>query len=108
MGEKPKHTPTPWRVFTTKDGRKLVGVGDKDGQGILDCGFGVWSWMHADGIANAELIVRAVNSHDALVKALRGLLRFCDQATSYEATHPWQFGAYIDAKAALAAFQDAE
>lgn len=65
------HTPTPWRVFTTKDGLKLIGVGDADGQGILDSGFGVWSWMHADGIANAELAVRAVNSHDDMLKALK-------------------------------------
>ena len=65
------HTETPWRVFTTPDGRKIVGVGDKDGQGILDRGFGVWAWNDAEGIANAELVVRAVNSHDDLVTALK-------------------------------------
>ena len=65
------HTETPWRVFTTPDGRKIVGVGDKDGQGILDRGFGVWAWNDAEGIANAELVVRAVNSHDDLVAALK-------------------------------------
>lgn len=60
------HTPTPWRLFTNKDGTKLVGIGDKDGQGILDAGFGVWSWNDPEGIANAKLVVEAVNSHEAL------------------------------------------
>ena len=64
------HTPTPWRVFTNPDGTKLVGIGDQEGQGILDCGFGVWSWNDAEGVANANLVVKAVNSHDALVKKL--------------------------------------
>lgn len=65
------HTPTPWRVFTTPDGRKLVGIGAQDGGGILDAGFGVWSWMDAEGVANAELVVRAVNSHQDLLNALK-------------------------------------
>lgn len=64
------HTPTPWRVFKSRDGTKLVGIGGKDGVGILDAGFGVWAWDDPEGIANAEMVVRAVNSHDALVKAL--------------------------------------
>jgi hypothetical protein len=66
-------TPTPWRVFTTTDGRKLVGIGADDGQGILDCGFGVWAWNDAEGIANADLVVKAVNNHDALVRCLEGI-----------------------------------
>lgn len=59
-------TKTPWRVFTTQDGRKLVGIGSQEGEGILDCGFGVWAWDDAEGIANANLVVAAVNSHAAL------------------------------------------
>ena len=47
------HTPTPWRVFTTPDGRKLVGIGGTEGQGVLDAGFGVWSWQDAEGVAYA-------------------------------------------------------
>lgn len=61
----------PWRVFKSTDGRKLIGIGDEDGGGILDAGFGVWSWNHAEGIANAELAVRAVNSHDDILAALK-------------------------------------
>jgi hypothetical protein len=65
------HSKTPWRVFTTPDGLKLVGIGNQEGEGILDCGFGVFSWNDPEGIANANMVVKAVNSHDALVKALQ-------------------------------------
>ena len=61
-----EHSKTPWRVFTTRDGTKLVGIGTQEGEGILDCGFGVWSWNDPEGIANANMVVKAVNSHDAL------------------------------------------
>jgi len=65
-----EHTPTPWKVFTTPDGRKLVGIGAENGEGILDCGFGVWAWDDPAGIANANLVVKAVNAwYD--VEALR-------------------------------------
>lgn len=87
-----EHTPTPWRVFTTTDGRKIVGIGDQEGQGILDRGFGVWSWNDAEGIANADLVVEAVNSHAALTsrgeeleKALRP---FADVAKNITAQCP--------------------
>jgi hypothetical protein len=76
----PKYTPTPWRVFINDDGTKLVGIGSGEGQGILDCGFGVWAWDDAEGIANANLVVKAVNSHDALVKALQAVI---DAACDY-------------------------
>lgn len=69
-----EHTKTPWKVFTTTDGRKLVGIGAENGEGILDCGFGVWAWNDAEGIANANLVVKAVNSHDALMTALEIIL----------------------------------
>ena len=60
----------PWKVFTTPDGLRLVGIGAEDGGGILDCGYGVWAGNDAEGIANAEMVVKAVNNHEALVKAL--------------------------------------
>lgn len=66
-----EHTSLPWKVFTTTDGRKLVGIGAQSGEGILDCGFGVWAWDDAAGIANANLVVKAVNNHYALVSALK-------------------------------------
>jgi hypothetical protein len=39
-----EHTPTPWRVFVNTDGTRLVGIGGKNGIGILDAGYGVWVW----------------------------------------------------------------
>jgi hypothetical protein len=59
-------TPTPWRVFINTDGTRLVGIGAQDAEGILDAGFGVWAWDEPAGIANAELVVEAVNSHASL------------------------------------------
>jgi len=66
-----KHTPTPWNLLPHEPGDKVrwIEAGDKwDGVRIEverdDCDKEI-----AD--ANAELIVRAVNAHDALVAALR-------------------------------------
>jgi hypothetical protein len=54
-----KHTPGPWRVFLTKDGRRVIGIGELTGEGIADCGFGVWRGGSAEAIANAYLIAAA-------------------------------------------------
>jgi hypothetical protein len=98
-----EHTPTPWRVFKTTDGRKLVGVGAQDGQGILDAGYGVWAWDDAEGIANAELVVKAVNNHEALVAALRGLDTLLDFGDD-DLPNTWTFD---DLSAIKAAFEAA-
>jgi hypothetical protein len=59
------HTPTPWTALPDENGNETYIVGDRD-QAVADCmmGYGV-----ADD-ANAAFIVKAVNNHDALVKAL--------------------------------------
>lgn len=62
-----KHTELPWKVFLTKNGMRLVGIGDAEGQGICDAGFGIWSWNDPEGIANAEYIVTACNNYPALL-----------------------------------------
>jgi hypothetical protein len=49
----------------------------------------------------AERLIKAVNSHDALVKALERMLRFCDEATLYEMQHSADYSPYLDAKALL-------
>lgn len=66
------HTPTPWRVFTATNGL-YIGVGEPNGEGILDAGFGVWR-EGPEAIANAAFIVKAVNAHDELVAALQALI----------------------------------
>ena len=70
MGD--KSTPTPWKVFTTPDGTKVVGIGELTGEGVADAGFGIWR-DGAEAMANAALIVKAVNRDhlfDELVEAL--------------------------------------
>ncbi len=75
------YTPTPWRVFTNPDGTKLVGIGARDGQGILDCGFGVWAWNYPEGIANANLVVEAVNNHADLLNKLEHATRLINDGS---------------------------
>ena len=60
----------PWRVFTNSSGTKVVGIGQDDCTGICDAGFGLWRWDDAEGIANANLIIRAVNNFDEMKLAL--------------------------------------
>lgn len=69
-------TTTPWKVFKASNGY-IVGIGDKDGGGIVDAGFGLWR----DGPereANAAFIVKAVNAHDELVDALQEAREYFD------------------------------
>ena len=71
-----KHSPLPWKVG---DGAVSgwVAITDANNDQIVDVNY-------SDGMdeptffpeqANAELIVRSVNSHDALVEALKDLIR---------------------------------
>ena len=55
-----EHTPGPWRVFTARGNRhKIIGIGEMTGEGITDCGFGVWRGGSAEAVANANLIAAA-------------------------------------------------
>lgn len=70
-----KFTPGPWKVFYTRDGRIILGVGDKDGCGITDQGDvstndqGLWR-SGTEQKANARLIAAAPD----LLAALIGML----------------------------------
>jgi hypothetical protein len=68
--DKPGYTPGPWRIFTNTDGSKLIGIGELTGDGIADCGFGLWRGGEAEAIANARLIAAAPD----LVEALQNIL----------------------------------
>ncbi len=35
-------TQGPWRCYMTTNGGKLIGIGDAEGGGVADCGFGLW------------------------------------------------------------------
>lgn len=63
----PDHTPPPWRV--TRNGSIIAGD-DSDPVGVAEGS----RYGTKEAEANAALIVRAVNHHDKLVSALRGLL----------------------------------
>jgi hypothetical protein len=77
-----QHTPTPWiatsdchydaasYLIETQDGKLVIATcHEGDADEVLDCS------------ANAAHIVKCVNSHDALVEALKGVIRVADRAT---------------------------
>ena len=80
-----KHTPTPWAIFK-------AGIGEENGDGIASL------WREGEEReANAALIVRAVNSHDELVKALKSLVEAVVNGTVYDAqSDPSYFNGSID------------
>jgi hypothetical protein len=71
------HTPTPWKVFRVKNGVYL-GIGDAEGQGIMDAGFGLWE-SGAVRDANAEFAVTAVNAYAAHRALIETLVKTADQ-----------------------------
>lgn len=66
------HTPGPWRVFQAPNG-KIIGIGELTGEGVADCGFGVWRGGSAEALANARLIAAAPELLEA-VKILLPIL----------------------------------
>jgi hypothetical protein len=64
MGER-KHTVGPWRIFRSTDGQKIIGIGELNGAGVTDCGFGTWR-DGAEQEANARLIAAAPELLEAL------------------------------------------
>lgn len=80
-----EHTPTPWRV---EDGTDLIwGACNPDDRSSYGMGYSIVegkipSWKpykpdYDERAANAAFIVKAVNSHDMLVKVLEGIAEFC-------------------------------
>jgi hypothetical protein len=75
-----KHSPLPWATVSTKAPRELTfkrtfwQIGDADGHGV-GFAFGPELDESEPTAANAEFIVRAVNSHEALVGALEDARR---------------------------------
>lgn len=65
------HTPTPWQI-TGVDGYARRFVSDSKGNQVAFCA-PIQPTIER-GLADAAHIVRCVNSHDALVEALRNLL----------------------------------
>jgi len=65
---KTPHTPTPWRVACDAAREATVPIFGADLRYVGSTGH------DRVGLADAAVIVRAVNSHDRLVKALRALV----------------------------------
>ena len=92
MSEKQEASPRPWRVdFTPYQGWKqregaLCDIVAANGQNVYSgpAAFpALTGATYAEAVANAELIVRAVNERDELIAALEGLLaRFPEQVTA--------------------------
>lgn len=61
-------TPGPWRIFRSTDGRVIIGIGEINGSGITDAGFGTWR-DGAEQEANARLIAAA----PTLLKTLKAI-----------------------------------
>ncbi len=70
-----KHTPTPWHVGIKQAG---IIVYDEKGWAICDC-----KVFHGEESGepkeNAAFIVKAVNSHEALLRAAKHALQFLDE-----------------------------
>ena len=72
QGAEQTHTPTPWTLNAEREK-----IEDADGEFVTRLSLSRYHDDRADPIAeaNAAFIVRACNSHDELVAALRALLR---------------------------------
>lgn len=79
------HTTLPWKIFDPRhrypgidggDGRTIVVLGKDDDLNDL-CG--IRGVSHEESIANAELIVKAVNSYSPLRDALRAALPLIEE-----------------------------
>lgn len=105
-----EHTPTPWRLpKVPAEAPDATIVCDADGGSIADCTpAGPWI-PEEQAEANAAFIVRAVNSHDALVKAIHDYLAVFDRCGGSESVSAQEFAdARAAMGAALAAVKDAE
>lgn len=79
-----KPTQRPWKVFYAKNnGDLILGIGEAcNSQGITDSTGHMWG-DDAEAKANAEHIVKCVNSHDELLEAAkwaRAYFQFLKQA----------------------------
>lgn len=90
------HTPTPWRYspWHIEEGEPAVRAPDGEGGWII-------ATVNSD--ENAALIVRAVNSHAALIAALRTLIQVEGHGECpVDGLHPDIAAAWDQARAALA------
>ena len=98
MNPKNETTPTatPWYLAEDQDGQPMIGAGD-DAIAYMAMGHAIGSGGH-----NAAYIVRCVNSHVAIVEALRLAVATIDRLASTPAKEASVAGTRDLIKAALA------
>lgn len=80
--EQVRFTPGPWKIFWAKDafGKEkshlIIGIGELNGEGVADCGFGVWRGGSDEAIANARLIAAAPELFEALSAVVADILDY--------------------------------
>lgn len=68
--KEPRHTPTPWKV--RQDDQQLLITGDYE---TIIARLDIWKNEGKKQMeANAAFVIRAVNSHEALIESIQGLL----------------------------------
>jgi hypothetical protein len=75
-----EHTPTPWTIYDDADPLKIAIKGIRRDIG----GAHVATVLSHE---NATFLLKAVNNHEALVKALREIGLACDGPLSYSRSH---------------------
>lgn len=103
-----QHTPTatPWHTESGVESEQPSWIVGANGEQIAQC----YSDYVNPVSANAAHIVRCVNSHDALVKALKDMLRAvndCIEDGSLDADAVKKHDSTIQARAALALAKEA-
>ena len=68
----PGTTPGPWKVYYTKNGQTVIGIGDRTGGGIVDPEFALWR-SGKEQRANARLIAAAPLMFDVLAASAADL-----------------------------------
>lgn len=83
-----KNTPTPWMISGVND--KAVVAFDENGTREVVAQF--------LSPSDTAFVIRAVNSHEALVTALRELLELCDADASFENRdiEPYNYDAIVN------------
>ncbi len=72
-----EHSPLPWRV----DPKHPLCIEAKDGN------IGLMNLVRRESPANAELIVRAVNNHEALIELLTLALPSIEESEEFDKPH---------------------
>ena len=105
------HTPTPWRSgdhypeYISDSNLMPVPIAG----GFKEYATAAGGSRHGEAVANAELIVRAVNSHDALVKALDwAMARVIHKAPHYAHEGDGELYSFAEAHSLLAKLRPAD